>query len=95
MQNLKKPEVLICFLACEDTPSRTMQKSEEVLAVVLAEEETKKQQVETKKDEKKMKLKFIKGGRYEPPAPSSPLLSNDFKAWRKAQRAKTDNHKNA
>lgn len=48
----KKPEVLICFLACEDTPSRTMQKSEEVLAVVLAEEETKKQQVETKKTKK-------------------------------------------
>lgn len=46
----------------------------------------KQQQAEAKKSEKKKKLKFIVGGQYEPPLPSSPLISKEFKQWRKSQK---------
>lgn len=44
------------------------------------------------------KLRAIKGGLYkttEPKVVESSIISDEFKAWRKAQSAKTDNHDNA
>ncbi len=45
----------------------------------------KQQQAEAERSEKKKKLKFVKGGQYKLLAPSSPLISKEFKQWRKAQ----------
>jgi len=65
--------------------------SESVRAAMLEEllnekAKEKQQQAKAEKVEKKKKLKFVEGGQYTPPAPSNPLISEEFKQWRKSQK---------